>query len=328
MRIFLYLLLFTVLLSCTTQKNENSAVIIEDVLIAFSEDGKGVFIYSPDSKKTEQVLELKKTFLPYSLEFQNDFTLNIGYKGEQFEEVREKKTGILLECPCTPEDSNYINGVYKNYKFNRHEIYNENYITIDLYSKKFHEHKSIKFTHIEFDTLKIDTSFFDQNGLKVMTKDTVFQCSQSSRSYKQRKFCEPERFYSKSNKVNGKTVYSRNGNLYLTWLNTDTLLLESQNHFDPKFGTGYYEPNLSADGKSLLFRKLGGLSLFGDNGKLIEMDIVTREVKTVLDQTCISPQYSSNGKFIVYQYKKEIYLYEIATKKKKKVGAGDLFSVN
>jgi Tol biopolymer transport system component len=161
-----------------------------------------------------------------------------------------------------------------------------------------------------------------------MSKDTSFQCSATSRSFKQRKFCDSERFYSKSNNVNGQSVYSRNGNLYLTWENIDTLLLETEDYFDSKFGSGYYQPHLSPDGKSLLFRELGGLSLAGDNGSLLEMNLDTKEIKTILDQTCVSPQYSSNGKFIVFGKRQEIYLYEIVTNKKTKVGIGDLFSIN
>jgi hypothetical protein len=213
---------------------------------------------------------------------------------------------------------------------------NYDYLTDSIYHINVKTSKSFLATikdyeHYEHKTLKIRTRNFDPIGNLISEKDTSFACGGRSSSLKGIRFCDFTRFYEESETVLGKTIVSERGDLILQDGNSNSVLLKFDGHFDPKFGSGYYNPTLSSDGRKTSFQYLAG---FLKSGSCIyEMDIGTKSKTKLIGEGYFNPVYSPDNKFLLLfsdnrQSKEntginDIYIFDIATKTKKKIGQGD-----
>lgn len=314
-----------VLLATSCQTSRNMFNSLDETKIAFSREDEGVYIYEINKDEISKIIDLKRVFLNNSIRFLNDSVLIIGYRGELKDVAINEETGDTLICPCSSSDSLILKGIVRSDKYAHHEKYYEYYISINLNTKKYHPYKTVEYSYINRKTLRVDTTIFDFDGLELTKKDTSFSCNSASYSYNRVEYCNTERYFSKSNIVNDRYIYSRQGDLILSDNGNDTIILKFNGHFDPKFGSGYFQPYLSKNGDKMLYRKLSGFQLFGDKGKLFEMDLKTKEPTLLLDKSCYKPQYSKNGGFILYSSGGNIYVMNIENRKEVKIGKGKYF---
>ncbi len=325
MRSFITIQIILVLLSTSCQTSRNMFNFLDEKKIAFSREDEGIYIYDINKDEVSKIVDLKRVFLNNSIQFLNDSVLIVGYRGELKDVAINVETGDTLICPCSSSDSLILKGIVRSDKYTHHEKYHEYYISINLNTKKYYPYKTVEYSYINRETLRVDTTIFDFNGVELTQKDTSFSCNSASYSYDRVEYCNTERYFSKSNIVNDRYIYSRQGDLILSDNGNDTIILKFNGYFDPKFGSGYFQPYLSKKGDKVLYRKLSGFQLFGDKGKLFEMYLKTKETTLLLDKSCYKPQYSKNGDFILYSRDGDIYVMNIEKRKEVKIRKGKYF---
>jgi len=256
--IFLALILIAIL-SCKTK-------IKSDLQFVYSVDKEGVFLYSLSDKTTKLLYSTNKVFLNDYFKFLNDSTLQIGHQRGMRSEKKQRKiyskylyrsdgdsTFITDHPPYTTED---------NYDYLTDSIYHINIRTSKLFLATIKDYK-----HYEHTTLEIKTRNFDRSGNLISEKDTSFACGRTSSSSKGVRFCDFTRYYAESETVCGKTIITDRGDLILKYGNSQKVLLKFDGYFDPKFGSGFYSPTLSSDGRKTSFQYLAG---FFKKGSCIE----------------------------------------------------------
>jgi len=300
-----------------------------DFQIVYSVDKDGIFLYNLKTGTEKKIYSSGEVFLDKKMEFLNDSILLVGHQSKSIE--KEKERLVYSKYLYRADgDSTFItdNPPYKT--FDKHVFLTETFFAINLNNGSNYKYKTIDYEHIEHTTLKIRTSYFDKNGTLENKKDTTVFCSGTSRSYKGIKFCDFERYFSKSELVGNKEVISRRGNLYLLNELDTTLLLKFEGHFDPKFGSGYYKPTISPDGKQISFQYLAG---FLKNGSAIyEMNIDTKQKRELLGEGYFNPVYSPDGqKLLIAKNQRQskgntwintIFVLDIESGKTKKIGNG------
>ncbi|MCB9336157.1 MAG: PD40 domain-containing protein [Flavobacteriales bacterium] len=325
---FLAILILFLGLQCSSQPTRNINLYIDNVVI-YSVDKDGLYRYDLSTDKSIKITTLNEIFIDNSLTFINDSVVVIGYKGQIINEARDKVTGERLICPCSSTDSLIVRGLVGSYKYDRYTLYKQTYQAVNITNQKSWLYQTIDYEHKEMDTLTVTTTKFNFDGDIISIADTVYRCNNISYSSDGLTFCKPERFYSSSNSVKNKQVYSKKGNLYLRENNTETLILEYDGHFDPKFGSGYYQPTLSPDGNKVIFRYLAGFLKSGSG--LFELDLKTMKKMKLTKDDYFHPTYSPDGRYLLigktqHQYKNDIYIFDLKTKKRKKIGKGALFT--
>ncbi len=285
--------ILTIIFGCNTQ-------IKSDFEFAFSVDKEGVYLYSFKDNKSKVIYKTDKVFLNKYFKQINDSTIQVGHQSEKQNEF--------------------------NYEYLTDSVY-----YINLNTKKSFLAKAIEYKHYENSTLEITTRNFNKYGKLISEKDTSFVCAETSFSSKGIEFCDIKRYYGESETIHNKTIITENGDLILKENNNKSMLLKFDGNFDSKFGSGYYNPTLTSDGKKTTFQYLAG---FLKNGSCIyEMDIKTKIKTELIGEGYFNPIYSPNNKLLLLfsnnrQSKEDtwindIYILEIATKKKKKVGQGE-----
>ena len=310
----------------TDQDKHNSVI--------YSVDKAGLYQYDQSTDQTIKIADLNEVFIDNSLIFINDSVVVIGYRGQEIKEARDKVTGERLECPCSSSDSLIVQGIVGSYKYDRYTLYRQTFQAININDKEKWLYQTVDYEHKEMDSLTVTTSNFKQNGDTASVTDTVYRCNGISYSSNGLTFCQSERFYSESNSVNDKQVYSRRGNLYLKENGKETLLLEYDGNFDPKFGSGYYQPTLSPDGEKVAFRYLAGFLKSGSG--LFELDLKTMDKREITNDDYFRPIYSSDGNYLLLgknqrqdksnqTWINDIYILDLNNNQTKKIGKGDLF---
>ena len=283
----------TIVFSCQTKFNS-------DLQFVYTIDKSGVYIYSLKDNKTHEIYKTDKIFLNNYLKQVNDSTLQVGHQSEK--------------------QNKY------NYKFLTDSVY-----SINLNSKKSFLAKIIDYKHYDNSTLEIVTRNYNEYGKLVSEKDTSFVCYVTSSSSKGIEFCNFKRYYGESETVLSKTIITEYGDLILKEGNTKNVILKFDGHFDPKFGSGYYSPTLTSDGKKTSFQFLAG---FLKSGSCIyEMDIESKSKTKLIGEGYFNPIYSTDNKLLLLfsnnrqskgdTWINDIYIFDIATKTKKKIGQGE-----
>lgn len=321
--LFFVTFILTTILSCRTQ-------IKSDLQFVYSVDKECIYIYSLIDNKAKSIYSTDKVFLNDYFKLLNDSILQVGHQSNMRSETRKRKvyskyfhradgdsTFITDNPPYTTED---------NYDYLTDSIYHINIKTNKSFLATIKDYE-----HYEHKTLQIKTRNFDQSGNLISEKDTSFACGGTSSSSKGIRFCDFTRYYAESETVLGKTVISERGDLIMKDGNTNSVLLKFDGHFDPKFGSGYYNPTLSSDGLKTSFQYLAG---FLNSGSCIyEMDISTKNKTKLIGEGYFNPIYSPDNKLLLLfsdnrqsksnTWIKDIYIFDIATKTKKNIGQGE-----
>lgn len=305
-------------------KNERS-----NFQVIYSVDKEGLFIYDLKIGAKKKIYSTDQVFMDKKIELINDTILIVGHQSKSREEEVER---LVYSKYLYREDgdSTFITDTPPYKTFDKHVFITETFFAINLKNSSNYKYKTIDYEHIGFRILKIKTSHFDNLGNVTSEHDTTLFCNGTSTSYKGIKFCDFERFFSKSEIVNEQQVFSRHGNLYIINQLDTSLLLKFDGHFDPKFGSGYYEPTISPDGKRISYQYLAG---FLNKGSAIyEMDIDTKQKKELIGEGYFNPTYSPDGKKLLISRKHKrskantwintIYILDIENGKTKKIGKG------
>jgi len=133
--------------------------------------------------------------------------------------------------------------------------------------------------------------------------------------------------------VGQKSVYSSRGNIYLTDQIDTTLLVKFDGHFDPKFGSGYFQPRLEPKAKYALVTYLPGFMSFSE-ASLKKVDIKTNDISPFSKGVYLDLTFSKDGNFFLFKRNKrkgendtwlsDIYIFNLTAKKEFKIGEADL----
>jgi len=315
--------ILTIILSCKTE-------IKSDLFFLYSVDKDGVYLYSLKDNTTKSIYKTDKVFLNDYFKLLNDSTLQVGHQSKMRSEEKERKvyskyfyradgdsTFITDNPPYTTKDS--------------YDYLTDSICNVNIKTAKSFLASVVDYEHYEHSTLKIKTRNFNHDGKLISEKDTSFVCGGTSSSSKGIRFCNFTRYYGESETVLGKTIITERGDLILKEGNTKSVLLKFDGQFDPKFGSGYYNPTLTSDGKKTSFQYLAG---FLKSGSCIyEMDIDTKSKTKLIGEGYFNPMYSPDNKLLLLfadnrqskgnTWINDIYIFDIATKTKRKIGQGE-----
>jgi hypothetical protein len=136
------------------------------------------------------------------------------------------------------------------------------------------------------------------------------------------------RFFSKQS-LGDKSVFSLRGSIYYTDKSDTILLVEYKGHFDPKFGSGYFQPQLDPTGQYAVFHYLPGFLNFKEDASLQKVNIRTKKIEILKTGDFNNPTFSADGKFILFSrdqkegklntWISKIYLLELTSLKEQKI---------
>jgi len=270
-------------------------------------DKDGLYLYDFIKRKDTVVFKAssKQIFLDEPCAFSGD-TLQFGFRGEY----------------NYPNERNTLKG----------DTYYKIYYSLNIKTGNNWISKKVFYETTENDTLKITTQFFAPDGTLISTKDSSTKYEGLSSTYKGITFNDNEpRFFSKS-KVGNKSVYSLRGNVYLTDQTDTTLLVKFDGQFDPKFGSGYFQPRLEPKANYALVTYLPGFMNFSEPS-LKKVDIKTKDVSTFCKGDYSDLTFSNDGNFFLFKrnerqgenktWLSDIYIFDLTTKKQFKIGEAD-----
>ena len=271
-------------------------------------DKDGLYLYDFLKQKDTVIFKAnnKQIFLDEPCEFSGD-TLHFGFRGEY----------------NYPNETNNLKG----------ETYYKTYYSLDLKTGNNWISKKVFYEVSEDDTLKITTQLIASDGKAILIKDSSAEYTGLSISYRGITFNDNEpRFFSKST-VGQKSVYSSRGNIYLTDQTDTTLLVKFDGHFDPKFGSGYFQPRLEPKAKYALVTYLPGFMSFSE-ASLKKVDIKTNDISPFSKGVYSDLTFSKDGNFFLFKRNKrkgendtwlsDIYIFNLTAKKEFKIGEADL----
>lgn len=269
-------------------------------------DKDGLYLYDSESDKEKFTFKATdyQVFLDEPLKTSGD-TLTFGIKGE------------LVFAETSPTESGG-------------ERYFNDYYSVNLKTGKNWLSGRISYDVIGHSTLKIKTLSYDTNGKESVLSDTSMIYKGSSSSSKGVVYNDfKPRFFSKHS-IGNKSVFSLRGNIYYTEESDTTLLVEYKGNFDPKFGSGYFQPQLDPTGTYVIFRYLPGFMNVKEKASLQKVDIKSMKTEIIRTDEFNDPTFSKNGEFILFSrgqkdgksntWISKIYMLDIATLKERKIG--------
>ena len=270
-------------------------------------DKDGLYLYDFVKQKDTVIFKAssEQIFLDEPSAFSGDI-LQFGFRGEY----------------NYPNETNTLKG----------ETYYKTYYSLDLKTGNNWISKKVLYEVSENDTLKIITQFIAPDGKVISIKDSSAKYEGLSSTYKGITFNDNEpRFFSIST-VGNKSVYSLRGNIYLTDQTDTTLLVKFDGHFDPKFGSGYFQPRLEPKAKYALVTYLPGFMSFSE-ASLKKVDIKTKDISTFSKGDYSDLTFSKDGNFFLFKrnerqgkndtWLSDIYIFDLTTKKEFKIGEAD-----
>ncbi len=279
--------------------------------IIYTVGNEGLYLHKTASDTTILLAELKGNLIDGSLSFINDSMVMVGYivPYENWP-LRIKNLSSLFDTSTNVDTM----AKYQSEFSGKNLMKFEEFLAIDVKQHKQWVDHTIYY-NLENDTLKVVTTTFTPAGEILAEKDSSIECRSWSYSGGLIKFCDDQgRFYSESAWVDGLQAFTSQGDVYLREADTTRLLIKSDIGFDPKFGSGYYEPTLSNDGKKVLVRYLPGFLRPGSC--IMEVDIATGEKQVVVYGDYRNPLYAPDGQYILLKHQKgELYLMDIETQK-------------
>lgn len=301
-----------------------------DLKFVYSVDKEGVYLHSFKENSNRLIYPTDKVFLNSYFNFVNDSTLQVGHQSKKRSEEKDRKV-FSKYFYRADGDSTFITDNPPYTVKDIYEYLTDSIFYIDINSGKSYLARTVDYEHYEHKTLNIKTRQFNLLGKLISEKDTSFNCGGTSTSSKGIRFCDFKRFYSSSEIIQGKTVISKRGDLILKEQETESVLLKFDGNFDPKFGSGYYNPTLSSNGQKVSFQYLAG---FLKSGSCIyEMKLKTKSKTKLVGEGFSNPLYSPDNRYLLLfsnnrQAKKrtwinDIYILDVKSKTKKKVAEGE-----
>jgi hypothetical protein len=265
----LFSIVVTVLSCATGQTSQPNQSIL------FFKDKDGLYLYDPTTQKEQMIFKAsdKQIFLDEPYHLSGD-TLTFGIKGELvFVETSHNESGG--------------------------ERYYDDYFSINLKTGNKWLSKKILYEVIGHSTLNIKTLSIDVHGKTTVLSDTLMAYHGSSSTFKGVTYNVKPRFFSKQS-VGSKSVFSLRGSIYYTDKSDTTLLVEYKGHFDPKFGSGYFQPQLDPTGQYAVFRYLPGFMNLKEEPSLQTVNIQTKRIEILKTGAYGDPTFSADGKFILF----------------------------
>lgn len=268
-------------------------------------DKDGLYSYDPKTNKETIIFKAsdKQVFLDEPLKISGD-TLTFGIKGD------------LVFSETSPSESGG-------------ERYFNEYYSVDLKTGKSWLSKKILYEVIGHSTLNVKAILIDINGKQNAVFDTsmIYQGSSLTSKGVSYNNIKP-RFFSKHS-LGDKSVFSRRGSIYYTDKSDTTLLVEYKGHFDPKFGSGYFQPQLDPTGQYVVFRYLPGFMNFNEEASLQKVNIQTKKTEILKTGDFNDPTFSEDGNFILFSCNEKkgklntwiskIYLLDLTTLEEQKI---------
>ena len=326
-----YFLVFVLLSTQCAVVSETDKSAGSNLQLVYTIDREGAFLYDLKTGKERKIYTTDQRFLNKEMEFLNDSIFMVSHQSSRREE--EKKRLVYSKYMYIGDgDSTFItnNPPYKT--VDKHVYLTETYFAINVNTGSAIKYKTIDYEHIDHSVLKIKMTLFDHTGKITQVQDTTVVSGSESITYKGTNFQPHERYFSVSEHINQRQVFSREGNLYLVEREDTSMLLKFHGTFDPKFGSGYYNPTLSPDGKNVTYQYLAGFLKKGS--AIFEMNIETKKKQELLDANYFRPRYSPDGKKLALaenqrqskgEWINSIYIYDLQTGKIEKAANGSAY---
>jgi hypothetical protein len=298
-KLTILILTVSILLSCTRAPTSHPKQ-----SIYLFKDKDGLYLYDLTTNKERIIFKTSdnQVFLDEPYQLSNN-TLTFGFCGQL----------------TFTDTSNYSEG----------EKYFNEYYSVDLKNGKNWLSRKILYEVIGHTTLNIKTLLIDINGDTTVSSDTsmIYQGSSSTPKGITYNNFKP-RFFSK-HILGDKSVFSLQGSIYYTDKSDTTLLVEYKRHFEPKFGSGYFQPQLEPARQYVVFRYLPGFINVKEDASLQKVNIQTKKTEILKTGDFDEPTFSRDGKFILFKrgqkqgssntWISEIYLLDLATLKEQKI---------
>jgi hypothetical protein len=313
------------LTGCSNSQEVNKNVVL------FTVDKDGVYEYNCSTKSEQKIYTTDEVFISSSLLSINDSIIIVGHQSETTEEERPRLVNSKYFYRADG-DSSFVTDTPPYTLYDKYKFTSETFYGINLSSKNSYKYKTIQYEHKDFDTLRIKTTSYNRNSDTIQFTESISNCNKTSHTSKGVDFCDSNgRYFSESKLVNGRKIISRRGDLILIENNKEETILKFDGHFDSKFGSGYYNPSISPDGQKVIYQYLTGF--LKDGSAIFELDIKTKKVTKIIGSKYFNPKYSPDGKYILIgksqrqgklnTWIKDIYILNLTTGKKQKIGTGD-----
>ncbi len=281
----------------------------KDSLILMVKRGNGIFIYNWITKKDKKIFSFKNEWERMDVTRYKITEENIYFK---IYNIKEKVDNIKNDG-----------------------IFYEKYYIYSLEHNELYLFKDIR-NHILDSTLYVTETFYSKDGQKLKELE-----------YKTDKLPEFERGPKpqKSRIVNNIQIIAKKGNLYIKNIKNDEieLLLEYRIKYNEeysKFVQGYAFPDLSRDGKRVIFidsrpkyntnntsffEKFRNFFRNKTKTYMIELDLISRKKRIyILDKYVYFPKYSYSNQLILFFTPKypslnEYYIFDLKTKEIKEI---------
>lgn len=221
-----------------------------------------------------------------------------------------------------------LNYITNNREYDCEQYYID-YFSVNIKTKKYWLSKRILYELNGYSTLKILKYFFNKNGFLISSTDSSAKWIRSEYANNQIVYNGFDRNYYQHTR-SGKTVFSHNGNLYMSDNNDTTLLLKYNGYYSRKTGGGYICPQLSPTLDYVIFVKDSGSIKGKFYNSLWKLNLATKQVEFLKEGYVNSPKFSINGSSILFsrnqrggKFKTVIttfYLLDLNTRKEKKIG--------
>lgn len=328
-RIF-FILTTLILAHCSISKKTVDKDYNDEVI--YSIDKVGVFIYNCGSKTSTKIYSTDKVFLPSSLEFLNDSFIIVGFQGKSTEGEKQRIVNSKYFYRADG-DSTFITDNPTYTIIDKYTYLTETYFKVNIDNSQSYKYKTVNYEKNEDGHLKINTVFYSKNDSIINQQDTTYICNSTLYNSKGITFGDFKSYFSISEIANNRQVFSKRGDLILKENGKETILLKFDGNFDPKFGSGYFNPTISADGKKVAYQYLAGF--LNSGSAIFEMNIESKEKNKVIGEGYFKPKYSPDGNHLLIAKDKreckdktwisDIYILNIKTGKKSKIAEGDNF---
>jgi hypothetical protein len=298
-RFAILILTLLTLVSCSSRH----ALTIKQRVLLFK-DKDGLYQYDPVTAKEKLIFKASdnQVFLDEPYQLSGD-TLTFGFNGKL----------------TFPDSTNYSAG----------EKYFKDYFSVDLRTGNKWKSKRILYEVLGHDTLKVRILFLNVTGSTISETDTSMEYKGSQTTSKgiTYNYFKP-RFFSKST-IGDNSVYSLRGNIYWVHKTDTTLLVEYKDKFDPKFGSGYFQPQLDPKGQYAVFRYLPGFMYFSESPSLQKVELKTGNVSLIKKGDFERAAFADDSNFLLFQRNEsagksntwisDIYILDLTTLKEYKI---------
>ena len=294
---------FLVLIAAVMLPGCGEAQLPKQKIVLFK-DKVGISLYDPDSQTKKVIYKTSdQIFLKEPIALHKD-TLVFAVRGEL--KTSSKNDGV--------------------------EQYTKKYYSLCLSDGKSYVSKTIEY-FVKDRNLTVQTTIYSNTGKIISSKDSSTAFRSGSYTYSNIEYNEgSQRFFSSSGTVNGKSAFSSRGNIYLVSNRDTSLLLKFPERFDPKFGSGYYEPQLTSNGKYLFYRYLPpmNLSILGQGQALFGYDLQKQNSSKLKAGVFSNLRLSNDDHFLLFSrnerqsisdtWVSDIIILDLRTSRELKIG--------